>query len=85
MITKEFKQRFFTSLILLLIVFIVIFSNFFLTFVLIVLGAFSLIEFFNITKKIFYKKISYFIFNLIFILYIFIFCLMFFYLFNIIN
>ena len=80
MITKEFKQRFFTSLILLLIVLIVIFSNFFLTFVLIVLGVFSLIEFFNITKKIFYKKINYFIFNLIFILYIFIFCLIFFYL-----
>ena len=80
MITKEFKQRFFTSLILFLIFFIIIYSNFFLTFVLIVLGTFSLIEFFNITKKIFYKKISYFIFNLIFILYIFIFCLMFFYL-----
>ena len=79
MITKEFKQRFFTSLILLLIVFIIIFSNFFLLFTLIILGIYSLIEFFSITKKILYKKISYFIFNLLFILYIFIFCLIFFY------
>jgi phosphatidate cytidylyltransferase len=85
MIIKKFKKRILTS-IALLTLFIVIFkSDPFLVFSLLILGILSLIEFFDISKKIFKKKSSILIANYFFILFIFAYCLMFFFLSNFIQ
>jgi len=78
MISKSIKIRFYTSLFLLFLVYLMINSKFFLAYSLIVLGVISLIEFFSITKKIFVNSLYLFIVNLIFTLYVVIFCLSFF-------
>jgi phosphatidate cytidylyltransferase len=77
--SKNLKIRIITSSLLLLTLIIIFYSQTILLFSLIVLGIFSLIEFFNLTKKIIKNKIYSLITNLFFILYIFLFCLMFFY------
>ena len=79
MISKELKNRFITSFVLILILSLTILSNFFLVYLLIVFGIFSIIEFSNILKKILITNINKFLINLIFIIYVFIFCLFFFY------
>ena len=71
------KQRILTSIVLLLLVFLIYNSKMLLTYSLIVLGVISLLEFFNITKKIFKFKLYYFFINLLFIIYIFSYCFMF--------
>ena len=79
MISKELKNRFITSFVLILILSLTISSNFFLVYLLIVFGIFSIIEFSNILKKILITNINKFLINLAFIIYVFIFCLFFFY------
>ena len=77
MITKNFKIRTYTSFILLFLFFLILKSNFILVFTLIVLGVLSLLEFFNIAKKIFYNKFYLLISNIFFTIYIFLFCFIF--------
>ena len=79
MISKNFKKRIITSCLLLLWVILIARYNIALVFTLIVLGALSLIEFFNISNKIFQNKIYLSIINLLFSLYLFLFCFMFFF------
>ena len=81
MISKNFKNRIFTSMLLLLIVILIFQINLFFVYTLIVLGVLSILEFFDITKKIIKKKINYFLINFVFLFYLFIFCivLLFFY------
>ena len=79
MISKNFKKRIITSCLLLLLVIFIARYNFALVFTLIVLGALSLIEFFNISNKIFKNKIYLSTINLLFSLYLFLFCFMFFF------
>ena len=79
MISKNFKKRIITSCLLLLLVILIARYNIALVFTLIVLGALSLIEFFNISNKIFKNKIYLSIINLLFSLYLFLFCFMFFF------
>ena len=77
MITKNFKIRTYTSFILLFLFFLILKSNFILVFTLIVLGVLSLLEFFNIAKKILYNKFYLLISNIFFTIYIFLFCFIF--------
>ena len=81
MISKNLKNRVFTSILLLLIVILIFQINLFFVYTLIVLGVLSLLEFFDITKKIVKKKINYFLINFVFLFYLLIFCiiLLFFY------
>ena len=79
MISKNFKKRIITSCLLLLLVILIARYNIALVFTLIVLGALSLIEFFNKFNKIFQNKIYLSIINLLFSLYLFLFCFMFFF------
>ena len=77
------KKRIYTSIILFLIIYLIISFNFFLLFILIVLGNLSILEFFNISKRMIKNKFNLFFINTIFSLYIFLFCILFFYFSNI--
>ena len=82
MIFKDIKKRIATSLILFILIILIIKYNFILIFSLLILGIYSIIEFLDLTKKIFSKKINFLIINLIFIIYVFFFCFIFFFLTN---
>ena len=77
MILSEFKSRILTSLILLLLTFLIIQNQFILIYSILVFGVLSLLEFFNlikkITKNLFYK----FLIKTFFIIYISTFCVFF--------
>ena len=85
MISKNLKARFVTSLLLLSIVILIFNFNFILTYCLIVLGVLSILEFLQLTKRIFRNKLFKNIINFFFIGYIFIFCFLFFFFSNFIN
>ena len=73
--SKNFKNRIYTSIILFLLLFLMIADNYFMAFFLMLIGIFSVLEFFKIIQKIFEKnKIKQFFYNTIFIIYIFLFC-----------
>ena len=78
MISNNFKKRFFTSILLFLLVYLIFISKFFLAYFLIVIGLLSLIEFSLIIKKFSINAINKTLFNILFITYIFIICLVFF-------
>ena len=78
MILKDIRKRIFTALVLLLIVTLIIKYDPLLLFFLIIFGIFSIVEFFNIIKKITKKKLLRLIYNLSFIVFIFIYCSLFF-------
>ena len=75
---NNFKKRSITSLFLILIFVSIIIFKPVLVYVLLILGTLSIIEFFNITKKICKNLYFKFLSNLLFIIYIFIFCFIFF-------
>ncbi len=79
MISSNFKKRLNTSLFLFLILILIFKYNFLLVFTLIVLGVLGIIEFLSISKKIFKNKLFFYLSNTIFIIYIFILCILFFY------
>ena len=73
--SKNFKNRINTSIVLLILLYFMFISNFIFGYFLIIMGVLSILEFLQITKKaITKKKVLRFISNLIFIFYIFIFC-----------
>ena len=74
---NNLKKRLFTSVVLLFVFLLFFSSNFFLVYGLIVLGIFSVIEFSQLSKKIFKNNFAYLFFNIFFITYVFIFCLIF--------
>ena len=74
---KNLKKRIYTSLMLLILFFLILKSNFILVFTLIVLGVLSLLEFFNMITKILKNKAYIIISNIFFITFTFIFCFMF--------
>lgn len=78
MISSNFKKRLNTSLFLFLILILIFKYNFLLVFTLIVLGVLGIIEFLSISKKIFKNKLFFYLSNTIFIIYIFILCILFF-------
>lgn len=79
MINKNLIVRSQTSIILLILIYLMIISNFISTYVLIILGVISFIEFVQITKKILKKKLLKYLFNTIFIIYLSVFCYLFFF------
>ena len=85
MINKNLKKRIYTSLILLLLIIVISKSNSILVFSLIVLGVLSLLEFIDISNKTIKNKFYLLISNLFFVVYIFIFCLFFFYFSNFVH
>ena len=82
MISNNLKQRAFTSLVLLTFVFLIFSFNFFLIYFLIIMGVLSILEFIQIINIIFKNKFRRILINLFFIIYIFIFCILFFLLSN---
>ena len=79
MIFNVFKKRIYTSTALFLLFLLI------LVYCLIVLSTLSLLEFLNITKKIFQNKFFFLLTNFFFIFYVFIFCILFFYFANVIQ
>lgn len=79
MISTEFRNRFLTSILLLILTFLLIKSNIVLICSLLILGIFSLIEFYSLTKKIFKNNLLYFITNISFTIYMFLYCYFFIY------
>jgi phosphatidate cytidylyltransferase len=82
MISNNLKQRAFTSLVLLTFVFLIFSFNIFLIYFLIIMGVLSILEFIQIINIIFKNKFRRILINLFFIIYIFIFCILFFLLSN---
>jgi len=82
MISNNLKQRVYTSLVLLTFVFLIFSYNIFLIYFLIILGVLSILEFIQIINIIFKNKLWRILINLFFIIYIFIFCILFFLLSN---
>ena len=79
MISNNLRSRIFTSLILFCLFVLIFFSSFFLVFTILVLGTLSILEFLSIIGKIIKKRLVKFLVNLFFIIFIFAFCLWFFY------
>ena len=79
MISNNLKKRFYTSVLLLILVILIFNFNLILMYSLTVLGVMSILEFLNISKKIFKYRFIKFFYNTIFIIYIFIFCFLFFF------
>ena len=77
MINNILKKRIKTSIALFVLVYLMIVYKFISTYVLIVFGVLSLIEFFQISNKIFNKKYLRYFINLIFIIYLSVFCFFF--------
>ena len=82
MIKENLKKRIYTSIILLLIFFLISKFSTILIFSLIVLGVLSVLEFFNMINKAIKNKFFSISFNILFVIYVFIFCLAFFFLSN---
>ena len=74
---KNFKNRVYTSLFLLIMVYLIFTLKIFLVYSLIVLGVIALFEFHNLINKIFKRNIFIFFFNFFFITYMFFFCFLF--------
>ena len=85
MIIKDLKKRIFTSIFLFTMFLLIFKFNLILVFSLLILGVFSLIEFLNITNKIIKNKIYFLISTIFFSIYVFSFCIIFFFFANIIQ
>ena len=74
----NFQKRFYTSIVLLSLIFLIFKFNIILVYFLIILGVFSILEFTDLTKRLSINLFQLYFINLIFIFYVFIFCLNFF-------
>ena len=75
MISKNFKKRIITSLLLLSLFILMTVFNEILIFSLIIFGVISIVEFIDITRKIFNRFLVLIISNSIFVIYVFMFCI----------
>ena len=75
MISKNLKKRIITSLFLLSLFILMFVFNEILIFSLIIFGVLSIVEFIDITRKIFNHFLALIISNLIFVIYVFMFCI----------
>tara|TARA_B100001248_G_C27347252_1_gene439390 strand:- start:262 stop:912 length:651 start_codon:yes stop_codon:yes gene_type:complete len=73
------KKRIFTSIFLLLLTFLIFKFDFVMVLSLLILGIFSILEFINLSKKIFKNSFYYYLFNFIFITFISVFSFLFFF------
>ena len=74
MISKNLKNRIFTSLILFVLIFLIFISKIDISSTLLILGILSILEFLNILKKITKKNFYFFVLNSFFCIFIFLFC-----------
>ena len=79
---RNIEKRIFTSLILFLFLYIIYISNFILTYFLILIGIYSVLEFSKLMKKIFSSDFKKLLFNILFIIILF-YCVWFCYFFQI--
>ena len=79
---NNLKKRIITSFILIFFIFLILNSLYLMVSSLLIIGILSILEFFNLSKKIFNKKIYLFLSNLLFIICISIFSFFFFLLYN---
>ena len=79
MISSNLKKRIYTSIALFFLIILVIKYNFILAYTLIIVGIYAIIEFSNMSKRIFVDKYFIIIFNIFFFTYIFLFCFLFFF------
>ena len=79
MIINNLKKRFYTSLILFFILTLIFIFDSVQIYFLILLGVLSILEFLKLTRNIFKKKINQIMINLFFVIYISLFCLIFFF------
>ena len=77
MILSNLHKRFYTSLILFLLILLIFNFNFILVYFLLVGGVLSILEFVNITKKLSLNFFVHYLMNIFFIFYIFTFCVYF--------
>ena len=82
MIKKNIKERVYTSFILLFLLALMIISNFISTYFLILFSVLSVIEFFELSNKIFSRQHLKYFSNIFFITYLSLFCYLFFYFLN---
>ena len=82
---SNFTKRFLTSLVLVILIFLIFTYNYILVFSLLILGIFSFLEFSNIIKKITKSTSKNFLLNFIFINYVFVFSITFYYFSNFFN
>ena len=82
---SNFTKRFLTSLVLVILIFLIFTYNYILVFSLLILGIFSFLEFSNIIKKITKSTSKNFLINFIFINYVFVFSITFYYFLNFFN
>ncbi len=82
---SNFIKRFLTSLVLVILIFLIFSYNYILVFSLLILGIFSFLEFSNIIKKITKSTSKNFLINFIFINYVFVFSITFYYFSNFFN
>ncbi len=82
MIKKNIKDRLLTSIILLFLLFLMVKSNFISVYFLILFSVLSIIEYFEISNKIFSNQRFKYISNFFFISYLSLFCFLFFYFLN---
>ena len=75
MISKNFKKRIFTSLFLLSLFILMFVFNEILIFSLIIFGVLSIVEFIDITRKTFNRVLVFILSNSIFVIYVFMFCI----------
>ena len=76
--SKNLKKRIYTSIILFFLLFLMIINNYAMTYFLMLIGVLSVLEFFKIILKIFKKsRIKKIFYNIIFVAYIFSFCVCF--------
>ena len=85
MIKNNLKKRIFTSFLLFVMIFLIMNYQQILVFSLLVLAVLSLIEFLNLTKKLFKNKFLFSIVNFLFIIYVFLFCYLFLFFSNILQ
>ena len=74
MISKNLKDRLYTSLVLFLLIFLIFSYNLFLIYSLLVCSVLAILEFLNLIKKIKINFLIKYLINIFFIFYIFIFC-----------
>ena len=77
MISNNLKKRIYTSLILLSLLILIFNFNFILLYSLLIFSVLSIIEFLQLSNKIFTKKVYYYALNLFFIIYVSIFSILF--------
>ena len=79
---KKLKKRIITSFVLILLIYLIFNSLHLMISSLLILGVLSILEFFSLTKRIFKKKVFYIMSNFVFIVFISVFSISFFTLYN---